>query len=276
MTRRTVAGWTFVACALAACGSKKNDVPRASQTPQAATASSTAPVVPPEPPIGEPPVYDDEACAQIVLSAWADAPFAPPNVTRTEGEAAERARAILVRVERGEDIGLLAATESDHAQSRIRAGHLGTYTRALFPSVLERLVEPLFRLRVGEVGEVVQTDLGFVVVRRCAVDKMFFRHIFVRYRGAVAAPPGVTRTREEALAKAEALRAEVIAHPETFATRARAESEDNFAARGGRVGWLTRGNEDITYENAAFALERGGVSPVVETVIGFFVVRRDG
>jgi parvulin-like peptidyl-prolyl isomerase len=98
----------------------------------------------------------------------------------------------------------------------------------------------------------------------------------VRYRGAVAAPPGVTRTREEALAKAEALRAEVIAHPETFATRARAESEDNFAARGGRVGWLTRGNEDITYENAAFALERGGVSPVVETVIGFFVVRRDG
>ncbi len=79
--------------------------------------------------------------------------------------------------------------------------------------------------------------------------------------------------RDGARQKAEALRAR-IAGGEDLAAVARESSDDQGSAeRGGDVGWLQRGQAVPAFEQAAFALAPGELSPVVETPFGFHVLR---
>jgi parvulin-like peptidyl-prolyl isomerase len=70
---------------------------------------------------------------------------------------------------------------------------------------------------------------------------------------------------DEALAKLEA--------GEDFAELAKASSEDTDSrAAGGDLGFIKRGDRDKTFEDAAFALEKGARSDVVRTPSGFVIL----
>ncbi|HUE95041.1 MAG TPA: peptidylprolyl isomerase [Longimicrobiaceae bacterium] len=58
-----------------------------------------------------------------------------------------------------------------------------------------------------------------------------------------------------------------------FAQLAREFSEDGSASVGGDLGWFQRGDMISTLDQAAFALEPGEVSDVVETAFGFHILR---
>lgn len=60
---------------------------------------------------------------------------------------------------------------------------------------------------------------------------------------------------------------------EDFATVARQESEGPTSTKGGDLGWFTRGQMVQAFEEAAFSLDPGEVSPPIRTIFGFHVIK---
>src|SRR5947207_4808864 len=94
------------------------------------------------------------------------------------------------------------------------------------------------------------------------------RHILIK-----AAADAGADAKAAARNKAEELLAKVKAAAD-FAALAKERSEDaGSAANGGDLGLFTRGRMTPAFEEAAFALQGGGLSDVVETPFGFHVIK---
>lgn len=100
------------------------------------------------------------------------------------------------------------------------------------------------------------------------------RHVLVSYKGAMRAAPYIERTKEEALALATEVQQKAAAGAD-FPELARQHSDDpGSAAEGGSLGVFDRTQMVKEFADAAFALEIGGVSKVVESPFGFHVIQR--
>ncbi|HUP45273.1 MAG TPA: peptidylprolyl isomerase [Thermoanaerobaculia bacterium] len=102
------------------------------------------------------------------------------------------------------------------------------------------------------------------------------RHILVAFKGSPAAQPGKTElTEEEAKAKAEDIRKQLVAGA-SFDELAKKESDDTGSgARGGDLGAFGRGQMVEEFENAVFSAKEGAIPPVVRTQFGYHVIRVD-
>lgn len=97
----------------------------------------------------------------------------------------------------------------------------------------------------------------------------------VTFRQIVVAPKPSEKAREAARVKAESLLAE-IKRDTDFERVAKRESADSGSReRGGDLGWARRGQMVPEFERWMFGLRPGDMSPVVETVHGFHIVRVD-
>ena len=94
-------------------------------------------------------------------------------------------------------------------------------------------------------------------------------HILIKAdKGAPAAD------RAKARAKAEALLAELKKNPAAFAELAKKNSDDpGSAERGGDLDFFARGAMVKPFEDAAFALKPGEISPLVETDFGYHIIQ---
>lgn len=98
-------------------------------------------------------------------------------------------------------------------------------------------------------------------------------HILVTYKGAVQAPANVTRTKEEALARAKDLKKQLDGGT-AFADLARAQTDaETSRASGGRIGLLGRNTLGVAFEDSAFGQAAGTVSDPVETEFGYHLIR---
>jgi peptidyl-prolyl cis-trans isomerase SurA len=280
MQRTSLALLTTCLLALAGCGGEEEETPltpgtggesaAAPEAPEAEVEEAEAAEAPeaPEAPEGPP-----EACARAIVVAWQGAFGASDEVTRSEEEARARAEELRQRLEQGADFAELARAESDAASSGPRGGLLGTYTYDDFPSIHEPIRDTVFDLGVNETSELVRARYGWVIARRCPVEKVHTRHILIRYAGAHNAGDDVTRSEAEARARAEELRAQLDEGAD-FAALAREHSEDGSAERGGDIGSVGRGRLEPEYEEAAFALEANAISPPVRTRVGYHIIQR--
>jgi parvulin-like peptidyl-prolyl isomerase len=137
-------------------------------------------------------------------------------------------------------------------------------------------VEASFRAQYRRVLD----DLG-----RLGLSEAFYRGLFEaqllreKLRQAVVQVPGaepqlhlrhiLLQTREEAEAALTRLQG-----GEDFALLAQELSQDpGSSPLGGDLGWAPRGIYDPTFEDAAWALAAGELSPIVETGFGFHIIQ---
>jgi peptidyl-prolyl cis-trans isomerase C len=98
-------------------------------------------------------------------------------------------------------------------------------------------------------------------------------HILLMYAGS--ARSRATRSKQEAQQQITGLKSELDGGAD-FAALARAHSDCPSGSSGGDLGSFGRGQMVGPFENAAFALQVGQTSDVVETDFGYHLIQRTG
>jgi hypothetical protein len=105
-------------------------------------------------------------------------------------------------------------------------------------------------------------------------DAIIAQHVLVAYRGARRAPKTITRSKGDAKTRAAEALAKIQAGA-AFEDVVKQYSDDPASAeRMGSLGKFHRADMDPTFSAAAFALQPGQVSDVVETPFGFHLIKR--
>ncbi|MEK6374431.1 MAG: peptidylprolyl isomerase [Acidobacteriota bacterium] len=115
-------------------------------------------------------------------------------------------------------------------------------------------------------------------------ERVHARHIVVTPQEAGPA----TKTKEQALERIKLIAADLVAHNldvrraesgsaarlrlTYFAEAARKYSEDGSASSGGDLGWKAKGELDPAFEEAAWNLQPGMMSGVIETQYGYHII----
>ena len=105
-------------------------------------------------------------------------------------------------------------------------------------------------------------------------DEVSASHILISYKGADRADSKITRTKQAAKKEAERIRGLIINEGMDFAEMAKKHSDGPSGPKGGDLGKFKFEVMAQAFSEAAFALEVGEVSEVVETGFGFHVIKR--
>ena len=208
-----------------------------------------------------------EYAATEILLSHVGAAGAEPGTTRTEPEARTLATQLWLRATAGESLEALAKEHSDGSEGP-RGGRLGVYRTGTMVPEFERAVASV---AVGALAQPFRTPFGWHVARRDAVVEITARQILITWSGARKS--AATRTRAEAKTRADAVLARLNGG-EDFAKVAKELSDDASATVGGDLGPIAPGQLVPDFEDAAFALDVGQRSAVVESPYGFHIIER--
>jgi len=208
--------------------------------------------------------------AQIFLALPSDP--APEQVAAIQAKA----RRLYERLTHGADFTQLATLHSDAPEAR-QGGEMGWF----FQGAINQRFASVMALPVGAVSRPIRSPSGVHIIKVLeerwhepktggkSHDEVHARHILLKLPAAAdAAMRAKIRHRAESIA-----RDMQDASDEEFATRAREVSQGPSASRGGDLGWFERGQMVSEFEEAAFALEAGGTSGVVESPFGLHIIR---
>ncbi|VEU23918.1 DEKNAAC105140 [Brettanomyces naardenensis] len=105
-------------------------------------------------------------------------------------------------------------------------------------------------------------------------------HILVKHTGsrrpASWRQAHITRSKEEAIEIMKDYRSQILTGEKSFSDIAREFSDCNSHAKGGDLGFFGRGDMQPSVERAAFALQVGDMSDIVESDSGVHLIERSG
>ncbi len=105
----------------------------------------------------------ESIAASHILVMYKGSLRAPERVVRDKAEARKRAEEALARARAGENFAKLVGELSDEPGAASRGGSLGRFRRGMMVKPFE---EVAFKLKPGEISEIVETPFGFHVILR--------------------------------------------------------------------------------------------------------------
>jgi len=203
-----------------------------------------------------------------ILLAWAGASRARPELRRTREEAWLEATKALAALQEGKDFGELAGEVSDDS-SASTGGDLG----ALEPGRMNPIFESTaFSLEEGQISPIIETPFGFHIVKREPLVEIRLRHVLVQWE--VLRRSQATRSETEARARAEEAHL-ALQEGDSIERVSVAYSDGPAGLRGGDLGFFQAGQLLPDFEVAAFALEVGEFSDIVESDLGLHIIYRE-
>jgi parvulin-like peptidyl-prolyl isomerase len=109
---------------------------------------------------------------------------------------------------------------------------------------------------------------------RAKPTKISARHVLIQWMGAQHAAASVVRSKEQALALANEVHARALAKEDFARLAVEYSDEPNAGQRGGSLGRFGHGQMVHEFEEAAFKLDVGQISDVIESPFGFHVIQR--
>ncbi|MCK5065604.1 MAG: peptidylprolyl isomerase [Candidatus Fermentibacteraceae bacterium] len=160
-----------------------------------------------------------------------------------------------------------AAANHSSCPSSERGGMLGAFPRG---AMVPEFEEVAFALEPGEISHVFETPFGFhIVLRQMTVQAS---HILIAYEGATRS--SATRTQEEALELIKSIEDRLSSNELTFEEAAGEYSDCPSSQVGGDLGPFSRNVMDPAFEEAAFGIEPGEMTGIVETPFGYHLILR--
>jgi len=104
--------------------------------------------------------------------------------------------------------------------------------------------------------------------------KISARHVLVQWMGCDHSTSSILRTQDQALEIAKEVIRRARAGEDLGKLAAEFSDEPNAGARGGSLGRFGRGRMVGGFEQAAFALDVGEISDIVETSFGYHIIQR--
>ena len=129
----------------------------------AGSATSPTPPTPPSRPSSDREEDPKRIGARHVLIQWMGSDRAGKSVLRTKEQALVLAQEVLKRARAGEDLGRLANEYSDEPNAGARGGSLGRFSKGQMVGAFEAVA---FKLKVGEISDIVETPFGYHVIQR--------------------------------------------------------------------------------------------------------------
>jgi parvulin-like peptidyl-prolyl isomerase len=198
---------------------------------------------------------------------------------RSQAAALERARSISLTAKNGERMTELVRSYSEHPSALTDLGAL--QLRVADPAPWgASVVSAALALRVGAVSEPLAVDGGYLVLERLpnpdlGPARIAAKHILISYVSAPKALEATVHTEAEARAIADDVaRQAAVPDADWNVLAAKYTEEPGGKERGGDLGQFGRGQMVPAFESAAFALEVGQVSGVVQSPFGFHVIKR--
>jgi peptidyl-prolyl cis-trans isomerase SurA len=216
---------------------------------------------------------------RVLLVSYQGAQGAPSAQTRNKDQALERARMIARMARSGDRLSELVrkyselpGASADYGLFRIRPAQPGAFGA--------EVAQAAVALKPGTISDPVDAPLGYFVIERRTdppggPTRVAARHILVSYKGAPHAVAGATRTEAEARTLATQIARDAKQpNADWAALAAKYTDEPGSKETGGDLGKFGRGQMVPAFENAAFALQVGQISEVVQSPFGFHVIQR--
>ncbi len=187
----------------------------------------------------------------------------------------ERAKGIYTELMNGANFKQIAALKSD-ANDAKQGGEMGWF----FPGGIAQQFNEVFTLPLGGIAKPIRSAGGFHIIKVTnermheaqtgkSYDETHARHILIKLpESADEATQAKIRHRAATIARGMKKSSD-----EEFATRAKEISQGPSAGRGGDLGWFQKGQMVPAFETAAFAMNAGDVSDVVESSFGLHIIR---
>lgn len=209
-------------------------------------------------------VESEQRLMQMAMERVVEQQLLAQEATRTNVQPNElRLAEMMQALER--QAGGRDALESNLNTFGMSYDQLAGYVREieLSRALIEKQISPTIQVSDEEVKTFYEGNLELFD----AAEQVRARHIVFS-----ASLEADTETVAEARAKAADAHRRAVAG-EDFAVLAQELSEGPTASKGGDIGFFARGQTAPAFEAAAFALEPGGISPVVRTQFGLHVIK---